>query len=187
MDINNLLVFSYLANWILLVVLYAAVFLLYRHFGGQLAERKKAQAQSDEMTGPKINETVALKLKTVDGVLYEMGSDSRRPNVIVFGSVGCGHCEKARPILEALAMEHKAVSVVVVYAGDSESTRHFAGGLTSDIVAVSDPDRELMGIWNVRGTPYFVATDSSGVIRKKGYGATKQHLQAFFEAAESAS
>jgi thiol-disulfide isomerase/thioredoxin len=161
---------SYVALWMLFVILFVAVYLLYRHFGRQLLEKKAA----DDAQGPVVNEMVRVSLETIDGKRIDVGPEVERAFVIAFTAPRCPGCRMIQPLLRDAAMDGR--DIVVVYHGDVQSTRTYVEGMPASVRAVSDPGRELSRMWRVRVTPFFVVTDSNGMVRRKGSGVSLQQV-----------
>ena len=176
MEGSNVLLISNVAIWVLLLILYAAVFLLYRHFGEALLRRTRML----EGAGPKIDDQLDVTLMTVNGTGYRLGQDSGRPHVILFGSAQCSHCERVKPIVRDLIPPDDSVGLILVYLGDQKSTLNYATAISDSVIAVSDPTGELGRVWKVPGTPYAVVADASGFVRKKGLASSRGTLKSFF-------
>jgi thioredoxin-related protein len=178
MKANSFFIASYVANWILLAILYLSVFLLYRHFGQRLLRRKEAE----ESKGPKLNDSVRLALVTLDGTTCRLQNDRGRATVVFFGSPGCSYCDELRPSLLELARNNDDVtSVIVVYGGDVESARRYTAEMPISVRAVADPNQELSQSWDVPGTPYVVVVDADGVVRSKGPSTNARRLRFHFD------
>ena len=176
---NNLLILSYVALWILVAALYAAVFFLYRHFGQELLRRDSTA----ELGGPVLGEEVNMTLMTIDGESYRLGRETPLPHVILFADPKCTYCNEIRPVLKDLASTDDYLRIVLVYSGDIESTRRYAWDISERIIAVSDPAREFAQNWKLKGVPYAVVTDDRGVIREKGIASSSDRLNVLFERA----
>src|SRR5688572_23997509 len=172
MSNSPLFFYTYVALWLITAVLYVAVFLLYRHFGQELLERRNFQ----ERLGPKLNEKAIMTLKTVDGTEYNLFNG--RSHVFLFAAPNCRLCEAVKPLIESLS-SRQGISTIVIYAADEKATRDYTAAISG--IAVSDSKREISKAWNVRSTPYFVVTDSQAVVRKKGAGNNPKAIAQYFD------
>ena len=83
-----------------------------------------------------------------------------------------------------MAAGNADVDVVLVHRGDQVSAREFLHGFPSHVMAISDASSLLSQQWKIPGTPFFVATDSGGIVRRKGTpGPTQDGIRVFFDAA----
>jgi hypothetical protein len=173
---NGIFAISYALLWVLIVVLYAAVFLLYRHIGQQLSHQ-------EQTFGPRLDVAANLTLSTIDGTTYGLGPDnSKRGRLVVFAAPTCANCERVRPRIQQRFDKDRRPDLVIVYSGDEIQTRRFAANFRSDTVVVADPSGELARLWRVPGTPYAVVIDAKGVVRNKGI-LTGSSLKSFSEEA----
>ena len=171
---ENSLILSQIGLWIVVVVLYIAVFMLYRYLGEQVNAR-----QSEEKNfGPKLDEAASATLVAVDSTEHSL--DDGRARVILFAAPRCSHCARIQPIVKEAAAKSKAVETIVAYMGESSPAAKYAEAVSG--IAVSDPKNEFGKIWNVAVTPFFVAVDSEGVVRKKGVGATLEAVESYYAA-----
>ena len=173
---GTLFFFSYVALWLITGLLYVAVFLLYRHFGQELLERRNFQ----ERLGPKLNEKANMSFKTVDGTDYNLFNG--RSHVFLFAAPNCQLCEAVKPLIKGLSARPD-IGTIVIYAADEKATRDYTAAISG--IAVSDAKREISKAWNVRSTPYFVVTDSQAVVRKKGGGNNPEAIAQYFDTAIS--
>lgn len=171
---NGAMVVSQVILWILITVLYVAVFLLYRHLGEQFVESQRRE----DAQGPNLNERVDAVLVTVDGTEHSLTNG--RGNVILFASGSCESCTRVKPFIGEFARKTD-VATVVAYAGELSAAAAYAKDVSG--IAVSDTRSEFARSWKVPGTPYLVAVDSTGVIRRKGSAGSRETVREFFKAA----
>lgn len=181
---TGLVYMNLLMLWILTGTLYVAVFLLYRHFGRQLvAEQERRNA-----LGPKLDSPLEGTVTTTGGQSHQIGRGSLHPQVLLFTAVGCKSCDQIKPSITSLAKNYGDLDVVVFHHGDIQSTGRYMEGMPSNVVAVTDESsREVSRKWKIPGTPFLIATDSGGVVRRKGGGVSRRLGREIFEAAARAS
>lgn len=172
---STLQIASHIGLWTIMIVLYAAVYLLYRHVALQ-------QASTHRDNGPSLNEPLRFNLKTIDGTMYPLGNISK-PHVLFFGEQRCATCTKMEPFLRNLSHSHPQITLVVVYSGDTGAAREFTAQMTNDVRVIADPTGELRHMWQIHAVPFAVVTDHSGRIRHKGVASTKKQIEAAFGAA----
>jgi hypothetical protein len=175
----SLFAISYMAMWILVLLLFAAVVLLYRELGRKLATRR---GRLDEM-GPEVGKEVAVSVAEVGGGLIGIGEHGRGWSVVIFTAPGCAACKKIQPLLRegTPARWAKGDQVVLIHHGDEDSTRVYIENMGSAVFGVADPGRELAQMWGVRATPFFVVIDEGGRVRKKGTGRSRSDVAAFLD------
>ncbi len=170
---------SYVALWILVSLLFVAVFLLYRHFGQQLIESEKRR----DASGPPAGRAWQIEFECIDGSKHRIGHGRDRPNVVVFTAIDCKPCEQVKGPLSMVAASNDDVDVVLVHRGDRSSAREFLQGFPPHVVAISDASSLLFREWTIPGTPFFIATDQGGIVKRKGTaGPTEDGVRVFFDA-----
>jgi hypothetical protein len=173
---------AYTSLWLLVAVLYLAVFLLYRHFGQQLA---KEDSRLDKY-GPGTQETVSIVLETVDRVERRIGAGSQSGQIIMFTSPTCGACKAVRATVVGLAERYSDVEVFVVQHGDPSSARDYIREMPSNVYAVADGRKELAREWRIGMTPFFVGIDAAGAVIRKGGGSGRSTVAEIFREASGA-
>jgi thioredoxin-related protein len=157
--------------WLLVFILYVAVFFLYRHLGRKL--RRPEQ-------GPRTDSPINIALTTLRGDPYTLGAS--KPHVVLFSQVGCNFCERIRPLVGRLAGTHiNRIGIVVVHGGDEEGTRKYVREMPPGVIAVSDQDGELRQHWKVTTAPFMVVMDFDGMVIKKGTAGTEDLVNSFFQ------
>jgi len=166
---------SYIMLWTLTIVNLVGVFMLFRHLGKQLEHSTVAASEQ----GPEIGSHDGLNLQTIDGRNIQLGDG--RSYLIAFTSPRCAACMKVLPIIrEELSRGRETRrAVVLVHQGDVDAAEGYVDEMPASVLTVADPERQLAGRWNVRGTPYFVVTDGAGVVRRKGRGSSQEQVASF--------
>lgn len=169
---------SYIALWCLTAVLFIAVMLMYRHVGQQLQSAADRRAQQ----GPAVDEQLEVTLETLGGGTVAIGPQAAGPQLVAFTAPGCGTCNRIQPILRDVIATGKSNGrqVVVVHRADAERTRSYLRKMPSAVAVVADPEGALSKLWGVQATPYFVATDKAGIVRRKGVAITGEQIGEFF-------
>ena len=180
MSANVLNVASQIGLWISLIVLCGAVFMAYR-LAGQLSESGEIYEKTLE-AGPSLGEFITTTFIAVDG--SEHCLNGVRSSVLLFAAPTCETCESIKPSVSEFARSRN-VNTVAIYVADPSNVIEYAKSISA--IGISDVDREYMKALKVPGTPYFIAVDSNGVVRKKGPGVTRPVIKGFFDAVAPAS
>ncbi len=170
---NSVLVASYVVLWILVLVLSAAVFGLYHHFGQMyIVSREGRQKQ-----GPDLDRRLKrMPARDIRGIAVELPYAGVR-QLVVFSTTDCKLCAHLRPDLARFAAAHSDLETVVICGGDSEAVRAWADGLSEVARVVADPTGRLAAAYRVGLTPFVVAIDETGTVISKGIVNDTQSLE----------
>lgn len=154
---------SYALLWATVAVLFAGVFLLYRHVGQGLLNSPAGRAAQ----GPRHLSVVRpVKLRTLSGASLTVESGLDRAILVVFTATSCVPCQRLRPALASFATTHlEDLQVVVVCRGIEREVRAFARELPSGICVVADSAWKLGQDWRIHTTPFAVMIDTDGIVR----------------------
>ena len=115
----------------------------------------------------------AFKAKDTSGADIDTAAFKGKVTLINFFASWCGPCKKEMPELVNLVKAHGTKGFQVVSIGvDREDGKslEFAKGFGVNFSVVSDPESELMGLFNVYSMPATFIVDKQGVIRFKDTG-----------------
>lgn len=170
------MVISQIALWVLMGGLYAAVFLLYRYLGHQLRRRDQIEAM-----GPAVGSAPEqLRMSAHDEAEFVLGGRCERPRVVVFVRDNCPACANIRLQLRSAARRYAPVAeTVIAYRGGSDQMNAYAAGFDGEAVFLADG--EASSRWRIPGTPFVVALDAVGVVRRKGFVQSSEHLESYFQ------
>ena len=157
---------TYVALWILMGLVLAAVFFLYRHYGNMFVNSSEGRANQ----GPKLNTPLTgFRLRDTRGANLLMGQLSNSSQFVFFASIKCGPCAKARKALGGFAERHKgAIETIVVCQGNEEQVREFSKDMPTHVRSISDPKWEIGTDLRVSTTPFALVTDEDGSVIAKG-------------------
>jgi hypothetical protein len=157
---------TYIALWVLVLVLFAAVFLLYRYHGQALLDNRESRVNQ----GPKINSRMEdLQLRDLTGAVWQLGTSISRPQFVFFSSTQCRPCGQMLQTLAAFAEHHKAdLDTFMLCRGDNESITAFAQDLPESVTVLPDPKWDTGVRLRVSSTPFALIIDHKGVVRAKG-------------------
>lgn len=169
---------SHIGLWSLMLLLYVAVFLLYRHVGRQATEHRLEGRQ-----GPGLDRApLTLKVDTIRDDSVVLGAISERPSVVIFAAPGCSLCQRLRGQIQSLASDNAwRLNTFIIFRGDKEQAGDYtAGAFESTLSVVSDPDFRHAYRWEIVTVPFGVLLDTKGIVRHKGPISTDVTLDPFF-------
>lgn len=169
---------SYVALWVVVVVMAVALFALYHHFGEMYLGTREGRSSQGPAMRRALRPLEAVSVAGTPVSLPRPGS----PALLVFADTGCKVCSKLRPDLVQLRREWPEVDVVAVCGGTPDDVRAWAAELDG-VPVVPDPGNAAMARYRVGLSPFAVAVDATGVVRSKGVASTREGLDGHLEAA----
>jgi len=161
---NGFFLVSYVALWVLVVVLAVAVLALYNHFGAMYLSSRQGRATQGPALGSRPE---AFAVTALDG--RELALPSGRPALLLLASTDCPECEKLKAPLQSAAVEHAAdLDVVVLCGGPPARVSAWARGLESPVRVASDRNFRRAAALGVGITPFLLGLDGDGVVRTRG-------------------
>ena len=168
---------SYVALWILVVVLAVVVVALARQIGTLYLRLGPRGALEMDAEGPALGSRAPdARLTALDGSTVRIGG-SAQAQLLLFVSPGCHICEQVLPGTGAL--KRLGVSPVIVTDQDAEETALVYGRKRSDAPIV--PGIGIVQAFEVPGTPYVVVIDDDGVVKAKGTVNNLEQLEGLVE------
>jgi thiol-disulfide isomerase/thioredoxin len=159
---------SYAALWLLLLVITAAVFVLYRHFGLMAL----GTAEGVERDGLKIGEVAPrLSAFTPEGRTFNWSPSPERSALLFFGAPDCGPCEEVLPFVSRLAHslpDDRNLDIVTVVIGTTESAGEFARMYDLPSLTLAEDGSGASDLYRVRVTPFAFVIGADGRILSKG-------------------
>jgi methylamine dehydrogenase accessory protein MauD len=182
---NDLLLYSNLLLWVVVLVLGAVVFGMVRQIG-VLHERVAPMGALANDRGPEVGEMAPdMKIAGMEGGLVQIGGPvpGGRSRLLLFVSPSCPICKKLLPIARSFAAGER-LDVVIVGDGDVAEQREMirANGLEA-IPYVNSPQVGMA--FQVGKLPYAILIDEDGVIRAKGLVNSREHLESLAIAKET--
>jgi methylamine dehydrogenase accessory protein MauD len=170
---------SYLALWIVVVVLAVLVVALARQVGTLHLRLGPRGALEVDDEGPPLGEAPErLDLRDLGGRSVTVGGPGRG-QLLLFVSPGCPICREVLPGVAAAAQAGGLTSVVVADTDGPEVREAYGHGTPSPVV----PAPEVAARYEVPGTPYAVALDEWGVVRAKGTVNNLEQMEGLVETA----
>ena len=157
---------SYFALWILTLVLFAAVFFLYRFHGQMFVHSAEGRINQ----GPNLDHFLPkLTVRDLDGAEMFLGGGNARQQLIFLASPKCRPCARARSDLKTFAETYRQqIQTVIVCSGDSHQVAKFTKVLSSQVRVVHDPKWDIGTAVRVTTTPFAFIVDKQGIVRAKG-------------------
>ena len=182
---NDVLLYSNLLLWLVVLILGAVVFGMVRQIG-VLHERVAPMGALANDRGPDVGEMAPdMKIAGMDGGLVQIGGPvpGGRSRLLLFVSPSCPICKKLLPIARSFASGER-LDVVIVGDGDVAEQREMirANGLEG-IPYVNSPQVGMA--FQVGKLPYAILIDEDGVIRAKGLVNSREHLESLAIAKET--
>jgi thiol-disulfide isomerase/thioredoxin len=172
---------SYAALWLLLLVLTAAVFVLYRHFGLMAL----GTVEGVERDGLKIGEVApTLSAYTLEGRTTNWSPDPERMALLFFGAPDCGPCEEVLPYVSRLAHSLPGggdLDIVTVVIGSTDSADEFARTYDLPSLTLAEEGSGASDRYGVRVTPFAFVIGADGRILSKGLCSDPLRLRRVLE------
>jgi thiol-disulfide isomerase/thioredoxin len=168
---------SYAALWLLLLVVTASVFVLYRHFGLMAL----GTAEGVERDGLKIGEVApTLSAVTPEGATINWTPSPERSALLFFGAPDCGPCEEVLPFVSRLAHSLPAngdLEVVTVVIGTKENADEFARMYDLPSLTLAEDGSGASDVYHVRVTPFAFVIGADRRILSKGLCSDPMRLR----------
>ncbi len=119
-----------------------------------------------------LGQAPVFEVELLDGARFTLHGDAR-PTLVYFWATWCPVCRVEHGSINALAAEHRVVTVAM----QSGTNAELAGYLREHpwrAPTFNDLSGEQTAKWGVRGTPTFFIVDSQGRIRYREVGYTTE-------------
>ncbi len=174
---------SYVALWLLLIIMATLILLVYRHFG--LATL--GTLEGVQRDGLKIGE----KAQPISGVSPTRGtmtwqSDPERPTLLLFATPGCEPCATIMPYviqLQSAALTGLKLNATVVVPGDVNQAIKLTDAFGSHLMCIADNDSGAFDSYRIRVTPFGFIVGEDGRIIAKSLCSDPQRLRELLSAA----
>jgi len=162
--VNNLVMVSYVALWVLVAVMAVAVLALYNHFGRMYLSSREVRGTQGPAVGSRLAAFRAAALDESD-----VAVPSGRPLLLLLASTDCPECGRLLDPVQRLAEQRAGeVDVVVVCGGRRTEVTEWARGLRSPVRVIIDYNFRRAAAMGVGITPFVVAVDAAGVVVARG-------------------
>lgn len=182
---NEALIVSNIALWVVVLSLVVVVLALARQIG-ILYERVAPMGALMMDQGPKVGEAApTFSLDSLGGGSVKLGGVSGRSQLLFFLSPTCPVCKKLLPILKSIKSAEKAW-LDIALASDGERPQHTEFYRKADLAAFPYVLSSDLGMtYRVSKLPYAVLIGEDGKIRAKGLVNSREQLESLFEAKET--
>ena len=182
---NEVLLYSNLLLWVVVLALGAVVFGMIRQIG-ILHERVAPMGALTNDHGPDVGEMAPdMKVAGIDGELIRVGgaAANQKSRLLLFVSPTCPICKKLLPIAKSFAAGER-LDVILVGDGDANEQRDMiAKHALQGIPYINSPQVGMT--FQVGKLPYAILIDEDGVIRAKGLVNSREHLESLAIAKET--
>lgn len=183
---SGILLASYFALWVVVLVLAVAVLALGRQIG-LLHYRLPPSVARMGSPGPKVGEVVPpLEERDLSGAEVTLGSNRGKNTLLVFLTSGCEACDEVAPGVRSVAKSERAHTETIIVALEAPETfdrsfltRHKLDDLP--VIVSYDVGDDL----GVPAAPYALLVDAEGVLRTKGTVNNLDQLISLFNAIET--
>ncbi|HJV92615.1 MAG TPA: methylamine dehydrogenase accessory protein MauD [Azonexus sp.] len=181
---NDPLMISVAALWVLVIALGICVFALSRQIG-ILYERVAPMGALMMDHGPKVGELAPpVEVTTWEGHSLTLGAGMTKSTLVFFLSPTCPVCKKLLPIIRSMrSREGRWLDVVL--ASDGERSEHAAfrdkHQLGDFPYVLSQP---LGMTYKISKLPYCVLLDAAGAVRAKGLVNSREQIESLLSAYE---
>jgi AhpC/TSA family len=179
--VSTALLVSYIALWVLVLVLAVGLFALYHHFGELYLNSRDGRASQ----GPELQKPLRrANVRATSGTYVDLPSTGV-PTVLLFADTDCRLCEELIPDVRRLAGDRTDVALSVVCGGAEPRVQEWARDLSTEVPVVPDPGQVLTARYGIALTPFAVAVDANGTVKNKGIVNDGDGLSYFVDAAVS--
>ncbi len=183
---EDALIASNIALWIVVVVLAGIVLALLRQIG-VLHERVAPAGALMGAEGPRVGEAApVVPVETWSGRSISLGGPNAEgaSTLLFFLSPTCPVCKELLPAVDSMRRD-EGNALRVILASDGPRAEHesfvFEHRLDPDRYVLSGP----LGIaYQVARLPYAILVDPIGVVRARGLVNSREHLESLLEAGE---
>lgn len=176
---------SYLALWLLALLLLLAVFTMARQIG-LLHTRLGPSGARMTNAGPEIGDMAPqLTVLDLDGQEMLLGGLRERPLLMLFITSACTTCVSLAPSIRALwNSDRRNLDVLLVSLfSTGEAAREFARRYK--LAPIPCTTSEVVGFdYKVLAPPYGILVDVDGVVRAKGIVNNNEHLESLVNVLE---
>lgn len=180
---NEALVISSIASWIVIVALAAAVYALARQIGVLHERIRPAGALALENTMSTGDTAPQRSVQDMNGRMIQIGGESedRRTTLLFFLSPTCPVCKTLLPVLKSLQRKEKnELRIILASDGDPQEHRSFIilHKLQDFLYVIST---ELGLAFRIGKLPYAVLISNTGEIAAHGLINNREHIESLFE------
>jgi len=172
---------SFVALWLLVVVIAVLVALLYRHFGLMVLGTLEG-VQRDGLSVGAV--APAFSAVTADGQDARWEPTRGRPQLLIFATPDCAPCAEILPHVNRLAaaVGHD-LGITTVVPGPQEDAEQLAGRYRPPYRVLAEDGSGVFGRYKVRVTPFVFLVGGDGRILAKGLANDVSRLRRLLDVA----
>ena len=175
---NAFLIGSYVALWVLVVVLAAALLALYNHFGQMYLTSHRGREEQGPAVGSALPAFTATDLQG-----RAVPVPAGRPALVLLASTDCPECRRLRAPLQQLAIDREgSLDVVVLCNGQRSQVAEWAAGMAGPVHVIQDKNYRRASAMGVGITPFMVGVDGDGLVQARGLVNGREGLALAVEA-----
>lgn len=178
---SGLFLVSYVALWVLVVVLAALLLLLYRHFGMMSLGTLEGVQRDGLPVG-----SVAPRISGVTASGQDAGWDPRqgKPQLLMFAAPDCEPCAAVLPHVERLARARDVdLGVAAVVPGPRQEVVRLVERYDPSYLSLADDGSGAFERFRVRVTPFGFVIGADGRVLAKGLCSDQHRLRQLLMAA----
>ena len=164
---STVFVISYLFLWATVILMGAALFILYSHVGERLvlSSREGHALQGPDLAAPLEPRT----LTDLKGKRVTLGGPSAKPTLIIYASVSCQPCRGLLRALPELVQRYSdRIITILVCRGSVAAVSEFTSALPKEVTVCPDERGEIVKPYRILITPYALSLDREGTLVYKG-------------------
>lgn len=179
---QNWLVYSHVALWVLLVVESLVLVSVLRQVGVLLLRIGPRTALNLASMGPEVGQPAPDLPEDVEGrdvsltLTGHEGRTDMAETLLVFSSPTCGSCSMIPPSLSSLAASYNEVRFCVVASGKRDVVLDYRHRFPKRVYLIPD-DGSISTAYKATNSPYAVFIDRNGLVRLKGIVNDREQLE----------
>lgn len=182
----EILFYSNVLLWIVVLFMLFSIFLIYRQFGSVYLSSRDAITRDGISIGDKIPEFSAKSYFSNERISID--SFYHKPTLIGFISPGCKPCQELISEWNKAYMKYnEKINFVFVGLGDKASFSKLLGDKSLIGELLLDEEREILTSCKVRVTPFAFIIDQNGIVKGKGLCNGIEHIHGLISALEGES
>ncbi|SEK33178.1 methylamine dehydrogenase accessory protein MauD [Paenibacillus sp. cl141a] len=182
----DILFYSNVLLWIVVLFMLFSLFLIYRQFGSVYLSTRDAITRDGVSIGSKLPEFSAKSYFSNERIPID--SFYHKPTLIAFISPGCKPCQELIPEWNKAYMKYnEKINFVIVGLGDKTSFSKLLADKSLIGELLLDEEREILASCQVRVTPFAFVIDENGTVKGKGLCNGIEHIHGLISALEGES
>jgi methylamine dehydrogenase accessory protein MauD len=182
--LSSIFYVSYVALWILLLLVATLLLLVYRHFGLMTLGTLEGVQRDGLAVGEEVPEIHGV---TGDGTQIVWAPEPGHPSLVLFAAPDCAPCETVMPFVDDLGLAAVRgdvdLRVVSVSAGAVDTAVRFIEKYNPSFLALAEDGSGAFERYRVRVSPFAFVVGEDGRVRSKGLCSDANRLHGLLVAA----